>query len=79
MSLQGPKSHAFINLSAFSFFAIGDREFIILCSCVPPSGTGDGNLTEAETLLQPYTEKFPNVSSFFFFFFFLLLFFFFFP
>uniref|UniRef100_A0A671WRV8 Tetratricopeptide repeat protein 39B n=1 Tax=Sparus aurata TaxID=8175 RepID=A0A671WRV8_SPAAU len=23
-------------------------------------GTGDGNLTEAETLLQPYTEKFPN-------------------
>lgn len=25
-------------------------------------GTGEGDLTEAETLLQPYTEKFPNVS-----------------
>lgn len=23
-------------------------------------GTGDGNLTEAETLLEPYTKKFPN-------------------
>lgn len=25
-------------------------------------GTGEGNLAEAETLLEPYVEKFPNVS-----------------
>uniref|UniRef100_A0A8C4ERG3 Tetratricopeptide repeat protein 39B n=1 Tax=Dicentrarchus labrax TaxID=13489 RepID=A0A8C4ERG3_DICLA len=25
-----------------------------------PSGTGEGNLTEAEALLEPYKEKFPN-------------------
>ena len=28
-----------------------------------PSGIGDGNLTEAEALLKPFAEKFPNVSS----------------
>lgn len=28
-----------------------------------PSGTGEGNLTECEALLEPYVEKFPNVSS----------------
>uniref|UniRef100_A0A671WYM9 Tetratricopeptide repeat protein 39B n=1 Tax=Sparus aurata TaxID=8175 RepID=A0A671WYM9_SPAAU len=44
----------------FLFFSIGDQECLILCSHILPSGTGDGNLTEAETLLQPYTEKFPN-------------------
>lgn len=31
--------------------------------CPYPSGTGEGNLTEAEALLEPYTKKFPNVSS----------------
>lgn len=50
----------------FLFFSIGDQECLILCSHILPSGTGDGNLTEAETLLQPYTEKFPNVSCVFF-------------
>lgn len=36
-------------------------------------GTGDGNLTEAEALLKPYTKRFPNVGSFFYFLFFLLI------
>lgn len=65
MSLQGSKSHAFISLPGFSFFSVGDQECLILCTHILPSGTGDGNLTEAETLLQPYTEKFPNVSNVF--------------
>lgn len=30
-------------------------------------GTGDGNLTEAEALLKPYTKRFPNVGIYFFF------------
>lgn len=29
---------------------------------LPPSGTGETNLDEAEALLKPYVEKFPNVS-----------------
>lgn len=29
---------------------------------LPPSGTGETNLDEAEALLKPYVEKFPKVS-----------------
>lgn len=36
-----------------------------LCFIFLPLGTGEGNLEEAEILLEPYKTKFPNVSSIF--------------
>ena len=34
----------------------------ITISLLPTKGTGEVDLTEAENLLEPYIEKFPNVS-----------------
>lgn len=34
---------------------------VTLCVCVCPLGTGEGDVDDAEKLLQPYLKKYPKV------------------
>lgn len=55
------------SLSAFSqqeFWLVKYENAMTFAPFFPASGTGEPNLAEAESLLKPYVEKFPNVSWF---------------